>query len=336
MARSMVNQKTLIQREATAGTAAVSAMKQLTGVSMRPAYTVENEQFRSQGFKLPTTVQISSESGTWSVDGIQDYNHLGYPLSSRIAVPVTTTPAAAPATTPLSRQHVFTLDADGADAFYSYTAQFGDNVQAIQATYGVFQSLTLGIARGGLDFGSGFISREPATGATLATTGVTTVTSVPIAARSYDIFSDSTWAGLGATKLLAAYEGNISLGDKYAMDMPINSAVTSYESVVEAEDQEYSGSLRVGFDAVATALVTTYKAGAQKYIRILATGPLIETTVNYKFQLDFCVTILSPGEIGAAPNSPVVTLPFDFIITPDPVTGNAIVATLVNTIASYA
>lgn len=330
MAKSIVNQITQIQKEATPGTALITAMRRLTAIGMRPSWNVDTNDFRAQGYKAPTVIQTLMESGSWEVDGIQDFNHLGFPLSSRVATPVTTTPA----TGVLARQHVFSLVANAEDTKNTYTAQFGDSLRGVQASYGVFDTFGVNIQRASLGFDTSFISRTPAVIGAIATAGVTTVAASPTAARKFDIWSDATWAALGTTQLLAAYEGNLDLGSKFAMDTPINSAVTSYESLLEAEDQSYEGMLRLGFDATAAAMVTTYETGALKFFRIKALGPLIETTIYYSLQLDFCASIRSPGALETYSNG-ILTLPFDFAIVPDPTTGNMFVATLVNTILAY-
>lgn len=330
MAKSIVNQITLIQKETTPGTAAVTAMKRLSAIGLRPGWVTETNDFKSQGYKLPTVIQQTAESGVWEADGVQDFNHLGFPLSSRIATPVTTTPGGGT----LSRQHVFSLVPNAEDTKATYTTQFGDTSRAVQSTYGVFNSLGINVQRGALSFDTSFISRTPTTISSVATSSVTTVPAAPTAARQFDVWADPSWATLGTTQLLAAYEGNIDLGDKFAMDTPINSAVTSYESLVEAEDQTYDGMLRLGFDTVAVAMVASFTAAALKFIRIKATGPIIEGIIPYSFQLDFCAQIRNPGTLESFSNG-TLTLPFEFSIVPDPTTGNALVATLVNTVISY-
>lgn len=330
MAKSIVTQKTLLQRETTPGTAATNAMKQFTAIGLRPGWDVSTNDFKAQGFKLPTVIQQTNEAGMWTVDGVQDFNHLGFVLHSRIAAPVTTTPA----TGVLSRQHVFTLQASVEDTKATYTAQFGDTSRAVQALYGVFQSLGINVQRGALTFSSSFMSRTPLAISSIATSGVTVVAAAPTAARQFSIFADDTWATLGTTQMLAAYEGNIDLGDKFAQDAPINDQLTSYESVVEALDQSYGGMLRLGFDATAVAYITTFQNAALKFIRIKALGPIIETTIRYMFQIDLVAQIRSPGNLEQFANG-TLTLPFDFAIVPDPVTGNSIVATLVNTVLTY-
>lgn len=330
MAKSLTNQITLLQRETTPGVAAVNAMKRLSAIGMTPGWNVSQQDFTAQGYKLPTVIQETDQSGVWAVDGVQDYNHLGLVAASRIAMPVTTTPSGGT----LSRQHVFSLVPNAEDTKATYSAQFGDTSRAVQGVYGVFQSLGINIQRGQLSFDSSFISRTPSVISSVATSGVTTMAASPTSPKQFDIWADDTWAGLGGTQLLAAYEGGIDLGDKFAMDSPINSANASYESVIEADGQSYDGTLRVGFDTTATGLITTWGNAALKFLRIKALGPIIEGAIRYSFQLDLAAQIRNPGNIERFGNG-VMTLPFDFSIVPDPTSSNALVLTLVNTVTAY-
>lgn len=332
MARSVVNQVVLLQKETTPGTAAVNAMKRLLSMKLTPSYNVDGTQsFKASGHKVNTIVQLGDMWSTWNVEGIQDFNNIGFVLASIYGPPTTTTPSGG--TT--SKQHVFNLNPSGADPQVSYTAQYGDSVQALQSTYFMFQGLDLGIERGNLSFSSSAISRKYTKGATLATTGVTDVPAVPIPQQGYDVFADDTWADLGTTKLLAAYSGNVSNGDKFVPDRPLNSAVSGFETLMEAEDISYSGSLTLGMDTAGVAMLDTMEAEAIKFLRFKADGPLIEATVKYSIMYDLAVRITNVGEITKAPNSPAVSLPFDFEFIKDPTSGKVAQVTLVNTIASY-
>jgi len=331
MARSMTSQVAQIQKETTPGTAVTAAMKRLMGVRLTPAYNVDGTQEnKASGYKVNTSVQIGDVWSTWNVEGIQDFNAIGFILASIFGPPVTT----AVEDTTGAYEHVFAPNAAAVDALVTYTAQWGDSVQALQAAYLAFQGLTLGIERGNLSFSSSAISRKVAA-QTLASAGVTTVPSVPIPSRGYNVFADDTWAGLGDTKLLAAYSGNITNGDKFTPDRPINSAIDGYESLMESDDIEYSGSLTLGFDAVGTAFLSTFDNEAIKYLRFAVDGPIIEGTTPYSLTYDIAARLTNVGELTTAPNSPAVSLPFDFLMVPDPVTGKYQQVTLVNTIASY-
>jgi hypothetical protein len=331
-ARSIAGQATMLQKEVTPGTAIVTAMKKIEALKLRPTLAGEATPFKGLSGKVATTVTLPDLTTEWSADAVQCFNAIGYVAASRISTPVITTPGGGT----LSRQAVFTLNPDGADAFQTYTAQWGDTTQAIQATYGVFQSLGLQIERGNLAFTTSFLSRDFSTGATLASGGVTTVPAAPIPPRSYDVWADDTWGTIGTTKLLACYRMNLNLADKYDPDAPINSALTSYESVIEKEDQDYGSDATFGFDANAISLINTFKAGAKKYFRVKAiTTNFIETTIPYSIQVDFAAVISSTGEITTAPNSGAVVLPLNFEIARDSAAANSCVLTLVNTQLAY-
>lgn len=331
--RSIKSQVQLLQRETTPGTAATNAMKKLTALRFRPSWEGEATPFMGGSSKVATSVDLGDEIGRWTVEGINDFNHLGLVAASRLSgSPTTTQPDATNA--PTAYQHVFTLNPDSEDPLATYTLIWGDSTQAVQAVYAVFNSLGITIRRGQLEFRSALLSRAPTTGATIPGSGVTTMAPKAMPSTKWDVYADDTWAALGTTKLLAAYEGAIDLGDKYQPDAPINSTITSFESLLEAEDQNYGFDLRLGFDAAAIALMNTFQAGTLKFFRFAVEGPTIGGAVKYLCQLDFAAFVLSRGELSPAPNSPAVTVPFRLALAKD-TNNNACRLTLVNEVASY-
>jgi hypothetical protein len=330
--RSIVNQGLWLQPEVTPGTAATNAMKRWGGIKLMPGFANETQQFAASGYKVKTSNQVLSEQGTHTVETIQDFNSLLPILASVLTYDGATQPDVTNA--PNAYEHTFHLEAAAADDLQTYTAIWGDSDQALEMLHLVFNSLGLNIQRGALTLDTSALSYEPTTGATVPSAGVTEIRSVPIPARSYDVFVDDTWAALGTTKSLVAYELGLTIGDKRAPDSPINSTISSFESLVENEDIEFSGVHRLGFDATAVGLITAYKAGAPKFIRVAATGAEIGTGVNYELEVSESTVIQSVGEIGTAPNSPVVTLPFTTLLTPDATSNNTLTVRLVNTVAT--
>ena len=158
---------------------------------------------------------------------------------------------------------------------------------------------------------------------------------VPISPKGYNVYADDTWATLGTTQMLAMYEGNINFGDKFVPDAPINSAIVSYESLLEAMEQDYGSDFRMGFDATALTVMNSFSTGSLKFFRWEVIGPLIGSGVNYKFTLDCSMFILSRGEFSEAPNSPAVTVPFTATVGKDAVSGKAVRVTLINDVPSY-
>ena len=331
MARSIVNQAFYIQPEVIPGTAAVDAMKRYLGLKLMPGWTNQTQEFKASGYKVNTTTQVLSEQGTHTVETLQDYNALLPILASVLTYDGATQPD--PTNAPNAYEHTFHLEAAAADDLQTYTGMWGDTTQAIQLLHLVFNSLSFNVQRGSLTLDTSAISYEPTTGATLPATGTTTIQSVPIPARSYNVYIDDTWAALGTTQATALYEWGLTIGDKRTVDSPINSAITSFESLVENEDIEHSGSMRAGFDTTATGLIADYKAGDEKFIRVASTGPLIGTGVNYELEVNESTVLQSVGDIGTAPNSPVVTLPFNYLLMPDAVSENTLTVRLVNTVS---
>ena len=182
------------------------------------------------------------------------------------------------------------------------------------------------------------MSYAPTTGATLPASGTTTIGTIPVAARTWDVYADVSEAALGTTKLLACYEGGIEFGDKYTPDWVINSALDSFDSIIENDDLEPSANLTLGFDATAVSLLGDWTAGTVKYLRLASTGPVIDQTsvptdINAEIEIDLCVRITQPGEFSAAPNSPAVFLPLTCQVEADS-SGFAAAARLVNLVQS--
>lgn len=329
MARSIVNQGLYLQKEVTPGTPIVTAMKRVLGLRVMPAWSTESSPFKASGYKINTSEVVETEVGEPSVEAIQDFNAFLWLLTGGFGAP---TASAVVTGGTAAYQHSFEVKPKAADPLAVFTAMWGDSVQAIQMAHFFFNSLGLTISRGDLSIDATAMSYKPATGIAIPTTGVTEVPSIPVASRTWDVYADDTWAALGTTKLLAAYEGTVNYGDKYTPDYVLNSAKPSFDSIVENEDTGYDGSLRIGFDAAAVGLVTTFTNGALKFFRFKSTGPIIEGTTPYSLSIDFCARIQSPGEISG--DGSVVSLPFNFNMQADPLSGNASKAVLVNTIAA--
>lgn len=331
MPSSMVNQQLWIQHETTPGTPVTSAMKRYLGLQLTPGYDVTTEEHMASGYKMPTSSSILNNLGKHTVSTIQDFNVLLPIGACNFGPPVTTKPSGAVN----ANQHVMTLNAGAADTEVSHTAIWGDASEAVQFPHLLFHSLKLSIQRGKLSLDVDAISDTISTGATLPSTGTTTVPTVPISAIGYDVYMDPSWATLGTTKLLACYEADLDIGDKYIPDSPINSTVGGMAAAVESDKINYTGTLMAAFDANALTMLTDFQARTPLFFRIAVNGPVIDTgtpNINYLAQFDFCAVIKNPAAFQAAPNSPLRVLEFDLQLIPDPTTGNSVVLTLINTL----
>ena len=333
---SMQHQVFQIQKETTPGTALITAMRIYDGLQMTPGTGNQGGQSYSASGSRGTDTRIKGDDfGQHTIELTPDFNALLPVLASMLRMPVSTQPDAVNA--PTAYQHVFTLLRRGVRNPVSFTAQWGAGSDAIQFVYFLFNTLGLGVQRSQLTFDTSAFSRDGDPTITLATSGVTTVPSVPIDPTRYDVFSDDSWDDLGTTQLLDCHEGAIAIGDTWGRSSPINSAIVSFAQALENEDVEYSGNMLLAFDSVAKALIATYKAGARKFNRIATEGPLIgeaPSTTHYGLQIDYGYLVTSRGEITTAPNSPDVVLPLTYELSGDPDTGTLLEITLTNTVAT--
>jgi hypothetical protein len=328
----MAQQRFLIKKETTPGTPVVTAMQNYRALRVTPGFADEGESFKGRGNRGTTARTSNIESATLSVEAPQCFNALLPVAAGVLGTPVTTQPDIPNA--PTAYQHVFTLTGSGERNPVTFTSQWGDSVAAFQMAYTAFQTLTMGVQRSSLTFETSAIAREPDHTITLATVGIVDIPAVPIPSRTYDVFIDNTFAALGTTKMLRCYDMSVAVGDTWGMDTPINSAITSFADLLENEDVDYSGSAQIAFDAAGKALITDFKNGTTKFVRIQATGATIGGLIAYKLMLDFPIVIIGRGEVTTAPNSPRVVLPFNYELTPDPVGGTLINLTLINTVAA--
>lgn len=331
MARSIKNQEFWLQKEAVPGTALETAMRRFGGIRGRWSYNTAQQLYRGQASRVVSSITKTTEFANVPIDPIQDYNSLHLVLDSILGFATPATPAGATN----ARQRVYNLATIGPVAPATYTGIWGDPTQAVKLVNLVFNSLGLTFNRGQLSMSTAAFARTPILGATKPTQGATHkfIPAVPISAKTYGVFLDSTWATLGTTRALAAYEGGMTIGDSFTQDWPVNDLLPSFESVVEVEEVDYTSRMVLGFDAAAIAHIGDWVAGEYKYLRFKSQGGLIEAGQNYLLQIDKCVQVQNPGEIGTAPNSPTVVLPFDYVDMEDPTTGNAMQITLINAVA---
>lgn len=314
MARSIVNQSLLLQKETTLGTPVTNAMKRYHGIKGTIGWDIQEETFTAAGSKVPTGTNVLTELGTANLEVMQDYNAMLPLLSGVFGAPATTEVAGAGGEDS-AYKHVFTLDAFGAQTNTSFTAIWGDGTQALQAAATIFHQLTIGIQRTQLSLSAGALLNAPTTGATFPTLGVTDVPFVPVRAQSYCVYMDDAKDDLGTTQLLALYGTEVNFGERLEPDWTVNCTADSYTDLLEREDITYTQSLIAGFDAAAVTMIDDWHDGKRKYVRIESTGPAINSNADYSLIIDTCVN-LRPTDVGRSPVSPATVVNFDGTLMP--------------------
>lgn len=323
-----IQQVQLVAETSYGVTPGAPAYKRLNDVKIVPTTTFDTENFSPSGVVVPALIIVNDEFTEGGVEGALSFTGTGYPLSSLFGAPTTTTPTGG--TT--SKQHLWSWDGKSEPTPRSYTMEYGDAAFADRVAGVFFNSLTFGGGRqDGLDFGSAILGKPLTEGQTL-TVGATDVPAKPVSALQMDVFLDNTWAALGTTKLLQAYNVPVEIADRYDRTRPINSTKSS-DGLVQLAGQEHTVQTNMAVDAVSKALYATMRNGTKKFIRVLFTGPIIEGAIPYTLQMDACV--LPTGTDGYAEYNGLHAIQWNWVIARDDVSGNCLSFKLVNLETAY-
>lgn len=328
--RAFATQRVQIGQETSPGVA-VPAQYELQAIRITPKPMLEGERFAPSGHTAPTLNIPLTEMTEADVEGRVTYTDADFIFGGAINKPVKSVPTGAP-TVPTSVQRVYTFDGVTPADPAIYTVEYGDNTLARRFAHGMFQGLSLSIARDALDFSSAMIGQRIETGQPLTAAGVTTIEPVPIAAGQWSVYVDDTFGALGTTKFLEAYEATLELGERYAPTWPINAALPSFASYVEngPDDQEHTGQLTVGASASMESYLGTIRQGAKKFVRLEAVGPTIEGTITHRCRIDMC--IFPTGTPGYEDLNGLLVLPFEYQLGRDGSWDRSLEVTLINTI----
>lgn len=122
--------------------------------------------------------------------------------------------------------------------------------------------------------------------------GVSLVPQRPVSRKQIDIFIDSTFGAIGTTKVTAAYEGMLSVADKFQPFWALNTTYDSFADSVRIP-AKVEASFSTSANAQARALYNSISANPVRYVRWLATGAALGTSAE-KIQVDAAVQFAQP------------------------------------------
>ena len=249
--------------EATPGTAAAAGTI-LDSISITTGFPGQNDTFRPDGHKYPSLTLPGKEWMSAAYDGKLTYSDFVYILSSAIRW---TTPANTGST-----GKVWTVAPQNAaeDTHLTFTVEKGGSVRAHRFAYGMFSSINIDVTRDECNISGEMFGRRIEDGVTLTATP-TAVELDPVLPRNFSVFLDTTAAGLGTTRLLRTFQGQINLGNLVAPVWPINALVPSFDTHVEVEPQQ-SVVMFVEHDAAGAEFITLLRSGDTRFLRLSATG----------------------------------------------------------------
>lgn len=246
--------------------------------------SIDVQQFRAQGYRVPTAAPIVHDFGGGSLAGPMNFTEIVYPLST-IVTPAITHPGT------LAYQWLFTYLASGANAFKTLTVQEGDSTAAVQMAYSLLTQWGLSYTDGGASISGTMLGRTPTTAS--LTGSPSAISQLPGTARGVDIYMDAIGGTIGTTKVATAKEATFNVSNLQAPNWVLNTTYQSFIDTVETVPT-INAMFAMEFDSQARTLYDSVVAASNpvKLMRFLITGPLIESTTYYTLNIDFAAQVI--------------------------------------------
>jgi len=323
--RATVNQKIQVGVESTTALGTpVAANKLLECFDFTWGINGDVTEYRPTGHKYANAQEENTEWLDISMAGNLDYNGVIYPLAGVCG-------SAAPAShgaSATAKDWIYTPPTLGSIVPQTYTLQQGDAVRAQQAAYALFT--TFGYKGTRKDFScSGKLIAQPITdGATLTATP-TAIAISPVPSKHFNVYLDSTQAGLGTTQLLRALSVDFSFDTVYGPLWVLNRANLGWAAHVDTVPKARI-KLKLEADAQGMALLGYLQSSATYYLRVQAVGGVIDVpnSVNSTFQHDMAIKVGKPSAF--SDDQGVFAIEWDCVIVEDPTWGKAQVFTVTN------
>jgi len=155
--------------------------------------------------------------------------------------------------------------------------------------------------------------------------GATTAALVPILGSQFDYYLATTMAGLATAtvKQTRVFNFQIKVGKRYGPIKPMNTSSSgTFTAIVELKPT-FDVSFSVGADAEGFAWLSALRANTMLFLRIKATGPLIEVGFNYYTQIDLAILLTKTNPI--KDGNGLAQIDFDGVIGHDSTSGTGIV-----------
>jgi len=322
--RTTLTELTQIGVETTPGTA-VAATKRLRSVGFALDPEFETQTFKPSGNKINSIVTPGKEWSGGSLEGVADYSEMIYPISMLLGAPTITTPGGGTNT----RAHTWTIQPAAAQDPKTFTIERGSSVRAERAAYAALSELGITFNRDEITLDGTIIARAIEDNFTLSG-GTTSVAQQPILPTQTSVYFDTTFAGIGVTKLLRVLEAGFNMGDRFNALWPLDAAQSSYVSLYEAEPSTEITLTQVA-DAAGMGHLTRARAGTVGYLRIESIGAVIEAALTYRLRIDAPVKVT---DWGYGDEDGLKTAEWTFTLVDDSTFGSAGTIELRNTLTA--
>jgi hypothetical protein len=292
--RAMLLQRGQYIFEAVPGTP-LAATKKFTSIELRPAMGADIYDIFGQGDQYARGTGLNTEWTDLAMTGMPTFDEMTPIGALFFGAPTITTPAGATN----ARQHAWTGVNGTIPTLKAITYEYGDSNRAHRISYVHGRDFTLNFARSGDGVSvDGTLMGQAMSDAFSLTGGTAALPFYPIEGVKADVYLDSTFAGIGTTKLTRAFSASFSLGNLWESGTPLNSTQTSFSYVVPTR-VDAGFTLRLGADEIGMPIGISYRLGTVYYVRVeVKNGVEIDAAIatsEYRLTLDLPVKCVEPG-----------------------------------------
>lgn len=298
--RTAITQVVQIGLETTPGTI-VPATKKLASMDIETKVMSTTDIFRPAGFKYPTVTAQEKEWVEGTMKGQPTYTEIIYPLASIIQKPANPTQILDGATPTGGYKWVFDTNTTAPDVLQTYTVEQGDSSRMQSFGNGVFQEFGFDFTREKVEMAGKLLGQAIDNTNPGLTPALSSVALIPIQATHLSMFMDTTFAGIGGTKLTRLFDAKYLLSNRLGPVWVVDSAQKSYVAVVETVPKQ-TLKIIVEANAAGMAQLDRLRAATRQFCRVLATGNTIYNTgtfaavpLTYSYQMDLAVDVTETG-----------------------------------------
>lgn len=326
--RALVQEVVELGIETVAGTAVPSTIK-LSGLQVDLGTQLELDRIAPMGNLWDTIAAPRQEWGVGSVSGFPTYPELAYVFSNVFGAAVVATPTGGTTT----RRYSWAPSSSVPWTPRTWTIRRGMvGNSAESAAYGLMSGVNMSFSRTATPtIGGDLFSYALDYSASVGSTGVAALSVVPVLPAQVCVYLDPTAAAIGTTRLTRDFMASFDVGGLFAPFWPLDCTLNSFAGAVPQKPSA-EAKLQLGNDAAGRALLANMRAGSTVYVRIEATGPIIETTLAHRLRIDLALKVASAPSRGDADG--LSTLEWTFGIFDDPSFGGAMRVELTTNVPS--
>jgi hypothetical protein len=267
-----INQRLQFGLEVTPGVN-VAATKLLQAFDLTMGSMADVSEFFPTGRKYAGIVIENAEwvEGTF-VDSPLDYNNVVYLISGVAGAPT----IGAHGASATAKDWTWTPPLTGSVQPQTYTIEQGDTAtRAHKVNYGLVSEFAYkGDRKTGIKKGGKLLAQALQTNITM-TGGPTAVALAPSAGKHFNVYLDSTSAGLGTTQLLRVLNIDYAFANIYGMFFALNRAQLGFTAHVDLKPKT-TMKLMLEADATGDAQLVALQSGATQFLRIQGQGLIID------------------------------------------------------------